>query len=571
MQKLFTANQIKKIDEQAIKKYRIPATVLMENAATNITNQIIKYFNEKNISYSNRHFALDAVSPVKTPLMASLLKHQPKIAEQVRNDGSTVVRKIAIFCGTGNNGGDGLVVARQLSTDFEITVFMIGDLEKMTPETQTNFKIANSIAQIKIIKIENIETVKKLKLNFDCIIDAMIGVGFEGSLRPLISEIVKKINYTKSLKIAIDVPTGFNSDRGLEISKSEIQNILKPDLTVAILGAKIGMYNNFKTNICGEIRVANLAIGGTIADRNCNNYLLEKCDIEHFIEKRNSNTNKFDYGKVVIIAGSETMPGAASLTANAAIRAGAGNVFLFSPKIHPSISPHIIAETVSKTSDGTIHPENFDYLNSKCQKADAIIFGPGIGQNSETLSMIRKLIFANLNQKIVVDADALSVLNSEDILNENVVLTPHLGEFVRIVSGDQNPSRIIRGKIEKKKFEFLEQIVTKMNCTILLKGSTTVIYNGQDFYWNIFGNAGMATAGSGDVLAGIIAAILVKPNVKYLNSGKNTSTVTLKKFTQRVAIASLIHSLSGDFYAENFGEETLSASDLIDCMKFVLK
>jgi len=543
MQRIYTANQIKKIDELATKKYRITPLALMENAATNITNQIFNYLKEKNLT----------------------------------------VKKVAIFCGTGNNGGDGLVIARQLSSDFgdantlKITVFMVGDLEKLTTETQTNFKIANAIPQIKICKIENTDTVKKLKLDFDCIIDAMIGVGFSGKLRPLIASTVKKINDAKMfenkkvLKIAIDVPTGFNSDRGLEISKQEIKNILKPDLTISILGAKIGMYNNFKTNICGEIKIANLAIGGSFANRYCNNYLLEKNDIENFIVQRNPNTNKFDYGKIIIIAGSENMPGAATLSANAAIRAGAGNVYLFAPKIHPSISPHIIAETLTKTSDGTIHPENFDYLNSKCKKADAIIFGPGIGQNTETLAMIRKLIFENLTQKIVVDADALSVLSANDVLNENVVLTPHLGEFTRIVSGEQIPARATRCKVEKNRFEFLEQTTKKMKCTILLKGSTTVIYNGQDFYWNTYGNAGMATAGSGDVLAGIIAAILVKPNVSHFSLGKTGTTVMHKKFIQKVAIASLIHSLSGDIYVENFDQETLTASDLIDNIKFVMK
>jgi NAD(P)H-hydrate epimerase len=537
MQKLYTANQIKKIDKVANAKYFISPLALMENAATNVTNQIRNYFIEKNL----------------------------------------FIKKIAIFCGTGNNGGDGLVVARQLSSDFELTVFLVGDIKNLTPETRTNFKIVNSLPKIKIQNIDEVEALKNISLNFDCIIDAMIGVGFTDKLRPLLANTVSKINNAKSLKIAIDIPTGLDSDTGLlKIERKQIKNIFKADLTVSILGAKIGMYdgmyNNFQpntNNICGEIRIANLAIGGNIAERTCNNFLLEKNDIEHFIYERIPSTHKFDYGRIIIIAGSEGMSGAAALAANAAIKTGAGVVQLYSTKIHSFVYPEIIVESLSKTDEGTIHPENFDYLNSKCQKADSIIFGPGIGRNIETLLMIRKLIFENLDKKIVVDADALSILNPDDILNENVVLTPHFGEFTRLIDSENPQPRTVKAETEINKIKVIEQTAKKMNCTILLKGSTTIISNGKYCYWNAYGNAGMATAGSGDVLAGIIAAILVKPNVSYFSiEGSNNLQ---KKIIQKVAIASLIHSLAGDIYAENFDMETLSAPDLINNIKLAMK
>ena len=555
MQKLYTEKQIKEIDKLATNNHCINPLLLMENAATNVTNQILNYIQEKKLD----------------------------------------IEKIAVFCGTGNNGGDGLVVARQLSTDFDVNVFLVGKTDNLTQESLINLKIASVIPQITINYIEKIDTINELDLDFDCIIDALIGVGFRGKLRPLTAAIVEKINattvrkinpntmqkkYQKILKIAIDVPTGFDADKGLaNADEVETENIFKADLTISILGAKVGMYNigrnnDFKTNnICGEIRVANLAIGGVTAVENCNNFLLEKSDIANFISKRNPNTSKFDYGRVVIIAGCESMSGAAALSANAAIKAGAGIVQLFSTKIHSSVYPEIIAESLSKTDDGTIHPENFDYLNSKCEKAEAIILGPGIGLNADTLAMVRKLIFENITIKIVIDAEALSVLKLDDYLSKNVVLTPHFGEFIRLINAEETYSK---SEIERNKIELLEQTARRMNCTILLKGSTTVICNGQDFYWNTYGNAGMATAGAGDVLSGIIAAMLMKKNISYffLDQRRHSpiicNNINQKKFTQRVAIASLIHSLSGDIYAENFDMETLTSLDLINNMKFVM-
>jgi NAD(P)H-hydrate epimerase len=180
------------------------------------------------------------------------------------------------------------------------------------------------------------------------------------------------------------------------------------------------------------------------------------------------------------------------------------------------------------------------------------------------LELVRKLVLNNLDKQIVIDADAISAFDTNDVLSKNVVLTPHFGEFSNLINkntNSNNDGNIFDGKTD---IGILIEIANKMNCNILLKGSTTLITDGVVTYWNNFGNAGMATAGSGDVLSGVIGAILARNNNSHIRQADFN-------FITEVAISSLIHSLAGDYYAENYDMETLTASEMIKCIKFVLK
>lgn len=521
MQNLYTSKQIKKIDELANAKHHINPLILMENAATNVTSKIRNYIENKKLN----------------------------------------VKKIAIFCGSGNNGGDGFVIAKQLSSDFEVSVFFVGTAKKFSQETTTNFNIINSINEIQILQIENEKMLNDLELNFDCIIDAIIGVGFSGILNPFVTKIIEKINSATALKIAVDIPTGLNSD-AISLNNNANQtipnNIFNADLTISILGAKIGMIFGTSKNFCGEIQVAELAVGGNLANENCTNFLLVKEDIHYIFPKREENSNKYDYGKVVVIAGSKNMAGAAALAANSAIKSGAGLVYLFSTNIHQAVLPEIITEKIAETNDGSISNANFRLLNNHIEKANSVIIGPGIGQNIETLEMVKKLVYPNLEKRIIIDADALRAFDENVVLSKTIVLTPHFGEFTRLL----NPSRnLTKNEIEENKVEILQEIASKMNCTILLKGQPTIISDGEKTYWNTFGNAGMATAGSGDVLSGIIGSLLAR---------QAHSNVAVHNISEIVAFAALFHSLSGDIYAEKYGMESLTASELIKSFKYIV-
>jgi NAD(P)H-hydrate epimerase len=234
------------------------------------------------------------------------------------------------------------------------------------------------------------------------IIDAIVGVGFKGVLRDLQKNIITKLNDINAIKIAIDIPTGINSDSGFKLNANMLDynykvkiNCFKADLTITISAPKVGMIIHSKSfNPCGNIRIATLDVG---KHEYCNNYLLEESDTLTMLPRRPVNSHKYTFGKVVILAGSTTMPGAAVLTANAAIKMGAGLVYLASPSFHSAIIPAIIQIPLdSKT--GVINPKHIPTINENIENADAIIIGPGITQHADTIELVRKIVLNNLNK-----------------------------------------------------------------------------------------------------------------------------------------------------------------------------
>ena len=501
MQYVFSAKQIKEIDKILTEEYEIPAQILMENAAANATHIILNYFKKNNLNISN----------------------------------------IAIFCGVGNNGGDGLAMARHFSAMFVVTVFIVGKIEKMSDETKKNFDILQKNNNVKIIHIsDDADFDNILSGNFDCIIDSLVGVGGTGVLRGIMPKVLAKINSYKALKIAIDMPTGLTEEGNND------ENTFIADLTVSITGYKLAFLHHNSEKYCGEIRVAKLGTGEVVERQICNNFILEKEDVRKLLQKRERKTHKFDYGRVLIIAGSDKMCGAAALAANSAIKMGAGIVRLLTTKAHSAILPEVIVEEIKGTQEGTIHPDNYEYILKCCEKSDAIAIGPGVGTNEDTIQMLRKIIL-QLEGNTVIDADALRCLNKNDKLSQNFILTPHMGEFSRLIN-------LRSEEIEKNVRNYVNTVASEMNCNLVLKGAPTIITNSKIYFWNKIGNPGMATAGSGDVLTGMIVASLAQ-KVNTLEAG---------------ALAVFVHALAGDLYAEKYGEYSLTASNLIDYIKYVL-
>ena len=501
MKNLYTKAEIKQIDKLLEEELSIPARILMENVANNAASYIIKYFNENNLN----------------------------------------IRKIAIFCGSGNNGGDGLALGRHLSELFDVTIFQFGNIEKMSTETRKNYEIIKNIPIIQLNSVTSLDDINQLTLDFDCIIDSLIGIGGSDKLRENIIPLLKKINNAKAVKIAIDMPTGLDADT----SKAHTDTF-RADLTINITGYKFAAINKKCQPYYGETVTVPLNTSSVIENKICRQFVLEPSDLD-ILHQRKYNSSKFDYGKVLIIAGSIDMCGAAALAANASIKSGAGITTLLTPKIHPAILPEVIAETLSSTHSGTIHPSNYLYIMDKIQSADTILLGPGIGTDQETLNMLRQIIF-NTTKPMVIDADALRCININDKLRPNIVLTPHSGEFSRLLN-------IPRKEIEENPIEFTKNVAKQLNCTILLKTIPNIITEGNLFYWNIYGNPGMSTAGSGDVLSGIIASMLFRIKADTLKAA---------------AISSLIHALAGDAYAEDYNQNSLTASNIIEYLKYVI-
>jgi hydroxyethylthiazole kinase-like uncharacterized protein yjeF len=521
MKYILTAEEMRQADRKAIKEFNIPSLVLMENAARSAAEAIINILNN---------------SKLKEP-------------------------KIIILCGSGNNGGDGFAIARHIYNYFELSekhgsktlnqntqkksqlkVIWIGSQEKMSPETLTNFKSVQAL-NIYVSHVENAKNLESIDWYCDCIIDALIGVGGTEDIHGIAGYLLAHVKDVKTLKIAVDMPTGLNSENG-----TAFKNCFKAEHTITMFAPKLGMFINEGPDNCGVIHKAYLGATESIVQNLANTYAIEENDIKKLLPKRKRRSSKFDYGRVLVVAGSNLYPGAAALCANAAITAGAGLVQLITTMLHPAIFPEVIPHIVESTAGGTLAYKNFDYIMKSSEKADSVIIGPGLGDVDETIKLVKALI-KNIDSKksLLIDADALKAIDKGTKLRKNIVLTPHTGEFAGITGKK-------REDIEEDTYFEAKSLAQKLDCIILLKSVPSIITDGNKIYLNLNGNPGMATGGSGDVLSGIIGSFLAQ-KIEPLTAS---------------AFGAYLHAAAGDMYAKKYGQVTLTASDLLICFKAIL-
>ncbi len=500
---ILNIEQTRQIDNYAINTIGIPGIVLMENAA-NFSYQIINQ--------------CKVVSNAKTKL------------------------RVIVLCGAGNNGGDGFALARLMLSEFDVLVVSIGDINKMSDETKTNYQVFKNLAPTNIAEITNEEALNTIDWQCDIIIDSLIGVGGTDNIRGIAKAILKKVKDNKACKIAIDVPTGLNADTG----KAD-EDCFRADKTITMFTLKQGLLCEDGTQYCGEISIANLGMP-QCADKFANQFTLEDNDIREIVNNRPRNSSKFDYGKVAIIAGSGKYPGAAALSANAAVKAGAGLVYLHSTTFHHSLMPEVIQVKLEKCAKSdSIALINYEAIIEEIKKMDSVVIGSGLTDNLETLGLVDLLIDSiPQNIPVLIDADALRVINKKSKLRGNIILSPHLGEFASIL-------KVKREDIKDNYIELSKQTAKELNCIIHLKGVPSITSDGEISYWNLGGNPGMASGGSGDVLSGIIGAMLALK----LEPLKAT------------AIAAYIHSKAGDNYADKYNQASLSPSDIIEMLKYI--
>ncbi len=492
MKHILTIEQTRNADEHAIKELGISSVILMENAARSAFE---------------------------------------KIADRIKRN-----HRILILCGSGNNGGDGFALSRHFFVNgfSNLKLIFWGSNDKMSPETNINYITAK---KIHIPIYENPEKVLFIDLlnEADVIVEALIGVGGNENLRGEISSILAQVNLKDAMKVAIDVPAGLNADTG-----EAHRNAFKADLTLTMFAPKVGMYVNEGPKLCGGIEICSL--GAPTLMPNSNNYLIfDDKSIGELLGQRRSETDKFDYGRIVVIAGSESMAGAAALTVNSAIKSGAGLVELLTTSIHPAVLPEVISYKLKPNRDGTIANLNEKFITERIEKADTVVIGPGIGNNDSTITMLANLYDTSNHKKFVIDADGLRCLSKLKSLSENTIITPHIYEFSRLLqSGPQ--------KIKANLLLYSNDFAKKMKCVVIVKSHPTIITNGSTTFFNTAGNPGMATAGSGDVLTGIIAGLSHQIKTPLLNA----------------SAAAYLHSRAGDLYAEINDQISLSASSLID-------
>lgn len=447
------ANTMKKIDNFCIDELKIPSIILMENAAF-------------------------------------------KVVKNVRED----VKNIVIVCGTGNNGGDGFAVCRQLyKKEKNITVFLVGNIEKMSRDCKTNYNILMNM-KLDVINIkdnDDINSFKEAVQKSELIIDAIFGTGLNRKIEGIFNKVIDEINNSNKYILSIDVPSGLNSDNGLIM-----ENCIKANKTISFEVYKTGFLQYGSDLYTGDVVVEEIGIPEFVLEKFCeNSFLLDDNIIKNGIIKRNKYSHKGDYGRVMIFAGSLGYSGAAYISTEAAVKTGSGLVTLCTYEEIQNLLSEKLVEAM------TVSYNEIARVTDCMEKASVIAIGPGMGTDDDVTLNILKRVISTSKSPIVIDADAINVLKDNlSLLLERtskapIVLTPHLGEMSRITN-------ISIEAIKKNRIKIARNFARKYDVIVLLKGYNTVITDGKFTAVNSTGNSAMASGGMGDCLTGMIASFI---------------------------------------------------------------
>jgi len=440
----------------------------------------------------------------------------------------TSSQSYTIFCGSGNNGGDGLAIARMLLlTKCSVKVFIL-----VGNHRSINFKVNLE----KLLKIsQNVHFIDELSLNSinieGVVIDALVGSGLTRSLSGKMADLVHFINQTENTVISIDLPTGLFSD-----STSKGYVIIRASYTVCFQAMKLAFLMTENNQFVGNVQFLEIGLHQKFYDATETIYnLIDSKIVRSILKPRNQFTHKYNFGHSILFAGSKNMMGAALLCAKACLRAGTGLVTLHTEEISQSIVPIALPEAITTTENN---------LEIILNKKTAIAIGPGLENSEKNKELLIDLLNVS-TIPLVIDATALTILSKEKIvLNGSfkipLILTPHTGEFEKLFGKTSNDFETM--KLSQRK-------AIDLNCTIILKGHHTLVaFSDGDCYFNSTGNAGMATAGSGDVLTGILTGLLAQGY-----SSKNACILGI-----------YLHGLAGDLAAKKISQESLIATDIID-------
>jgi len=450
---------------------------------------------------------------------------------------------ITIFCGKGNNGGDGLAIARLLAAKkFPVTIYILEFGHIGTEDFQTNLARLHQYPEVEIRFVQSVENFHEFKKG-EIIIDALFGSGLNRDLEGVTAQLVKHMNNSGCPIISIDIPSGLYADRS---SKGNM--IVHADHTLSFQCLKAAFLVPENAEYIGKVHVLDIGLhpdfskSALIAIGVSRYELVDEPIIHSIYKPRNSFAHKGNFGHALLVTGSYGKMGAAVLSARACMRSGAGLLTCHIPKCGYDILQISVPEAMVMTDfNAEFNTKTEDDLT----KYEAIGIGPGIGMASETKMMLRE-IFDTYRSPVVLDADALNIIASQKDLLKLVpggsILTPHPKEFERLFGETANDFERLDLALQKAK---------EINCIIILKGHHTFIAtpDGKSFF-NITGNAGMATAGSGDVLTGILAGLLA---LGY----SSTETTILGVY---------LHGMAGDYAAKHHSEEAMIAGDIVDSL-----
>jgi len=444
---------------------------------------------------------------------------------------------VVVVSGVGNNGGDGFVAARHLSGyGVKTKVILVGKgSEIRTEEARSNWRILKnmefSVDLIEVKDSKEFEGIVKDVSKADIVVDAILGTGAKGKLREPIKTAVNIINKYSRLIVSVDLPTGLNAETG-----EVLGDCVKADYTLTFHDVKSGIAKNM--SVCGEVFVASIGIPKDAE------FIVGKGDVKIAFPKRRAESHKGDYGRVLILGGSREYSGAPAFSALAALKTGVDLVFIVAPESVCSVIRSYSPSFIVRGYPGEYLNERAETLiSTMLEKVDAILIGPGLSKEEETISFLRERVIPSLREKkfpTVVDADAISIFK-DNVGWENMIITPHGGEFKYLYG-----SRIEEGVSLKEKVEIVRQVSKKLGATIVLKGHYDIISNGMRSKVNRTGNPGMTVGGTGDSLAGIATALLAM--------GRDSFT--------SACVAAYINGKAGDIAASKLGFH-LTTEDVI--------
>ena len=522
--KVVTAAEMRQIDQDTIEDIGIPGIVLMETAGSAIVRAIEQHY--------------------------------------------PTCQRIGIFAGKGNNGGDGIVIARQLAhLGRDVRLFLVSPPDSFTGEAQINLQIVKRLtasfglqaAPKGGLRIEEIltesefygtGTVPTTLASCELLVDAIFGTGLRGAVRDPIATVINAINRLSTPILSVDLPSGLDADTGHPLG-----TCVQADRTVTIGLPKRGLLMHPGAELAGKLEVVDIGFPEQVVEaQNIKVNWTTAAEAAQWIPSRPPFSHKGSYGRVLIVAGSTGMTGAAALASEAALRAGAGLATLATPKhlnpILEGLLPEVMTLPLPETDAGSLSVSATSTILEFAVKTKSILaIGPGLSQHPETVSFVHQLIRENWEQgldlRMVIDADGLNALahvrETLSLLNSDVVLTPHPGEMARLTSTSVPV-------LEKDRISTAQQFASKHGVTLVFKGAPTVTSDPNGNLWvNSTGNPGMATGGMGDVLTGVIAGLMAQ--------GISSESAA--------ALGVYLHGLAGDLTAERLGMHGLTASDVL--------
>lgn len=502
--KVVDTKKINELDKRMVSDFGVDSQILMENAAISVVNFLLKEFKE------------------------------------------IEKKKILIFCGGGNNGGDGFAVARKLhSLKSYVKVYLLKEEESLKGDAKINFERVKKIG-IPILKEIDLIKIKEEIERSEILIDAIFGTGLKREIEGEIKEVINLINNSNKYVLSIDIPSGINGNNGKEMGIS-----IKASSTVTFGLPKIGNLLLPGFERCGKLVLSYISYPEEL-------YKDIKCETNDPIPlpERRKEAHKKEFGDILFISGSRKYMGAPYFSSYSFLKSGGGYSRLATVKsivTYLSISgKEVIYYPMEETDEGTISKSNINRLLEIIKEVDMVVLGPGMGLNFETQELIRELTHV-IDKPLLIDGDGLTLVkDSLDLIKNRkstTILTPHMGEFSRLI-------KMNKEKIEDDKINILIDKAKELNSIIVLKGFHSLIaYPDGSLYINMSGNPGLAKAGTGDVLNGVICGMY--------GLGLN--------IYDSVRMGVFIHGLCADILKDRLGEDGITATDLINFLPFAIK